>query len=127
MKTVRPAVWFEIYVDHIDRAQQFYEELLDVKLEDLTNPTTQLMQMKSFPENIERYGCNGALVQMEGVKAGGNSTIIYFHSDDCRVEEHRFTKAGGTVFKPKMSIGQYGFIVLGMDTEGNMIGIHSMS
>jgi len=25
-----------------------------------------------------------------------------------------------------MSIGQYGFIVLVTDTEGNMIGLHSM-
>jgi predicted enzyme related to lactoylglutathione lyase len=28
--------------------------------------------------------------------------------------------------RAKMSIGQYGFIALITDTEGNMIGLHSM-
>ena len=28
--------------------------------------------------------------------------------------------------KGKMSIGQYGFIALMLDSEGNMIGLHSM-
>jgi hypothetical protein len=31
---------------------------------------------------------------------------------------------GGQVFKPKMSIGQYGFMALILDTESNMIGLH---
>jgi len=35
-------------------------------------------------------------------------------------------KAGGRIQKEKMSIGQYGFIVLVVDTEGNLIGLHSM-
>jgi predicted enzyme related to lactoylglutathione lyase len=28
--------------------------------------------------------------------------------------------------KEKYSIGQYGFIVLAFDTEGNMFGLHSL-
>jgi hypothetical protein len=35
-------------------------------------------------------------------------------------------ESGGKVQKEKMSIGQYGFIALVSDTEGNMIGLHSM-
>jgi hypothetical protein len=34
--------------------------------------------------------------------------------------------AGGKVHREKMSIGPYGFIVLAVDTEGNMFGLHSM-
>ena len=64
---------------------------------------------------------------MEGCKAGGGSTIVYFKCDDCAVEESRVGPAGGQVFKPKFSIGQYGFISLVLDTEGNMIGLHSMT
>jgi hypothetical protein len=33
--------------------------------------------------------------------------------------------AGGKVFRDKFSIGQYGFALV-FDTEGNMIGLHSM-
>ncbi len=32
---------------------------------------------------------------------------------------------GGKVQRPKMSIGEYGFITLAFDTEGNMIGLYS--
>jgi predicted enzyme related to lactoylglutathione lyase len=35
-------------------------------------------------------------------------------------------EAGGKVHRDKMSIGQYGFVVLAVDTEGNMFGLHSM-
>lgn len=125
MKT-NSAVWFEIYVDNMDRATKFYEQILDLKLEALPNPTGDDMVMKTFPGDMKDYGANGALVKMEGVKAGGNSTLIYFGSKDCTTEENRVEKAGGKLFKPKMSIGEHGFISLFFDTEGNMIGVHSM-
>ena len=38
----------------------------------------------------------------------------------------RAKKCGGKIQKPKMSIGEYGNISLVYDTEGNMIGLHSM-
>ena len=45
---------------------------------------------------------------------------------DCAVEESRVAAAGGRVHKSKWSIGQYGNIALVTDTEGNMLGLHSM-
>lgn len=125
MKT-NTVVWFEIYVDNMERASKFYEQVLDLKLESLPSPTGDTMQMKTFPGDMEHYGANGALVQMDGFKAGASSTIVYFNSKDCTTEENRVKKAGGKIMKPKMSIGEYGFISLFSDTEGNMIGVHSM-
>ena len=52
---------------------------------------------------------------------------IYFSCEDCEVEESRIESAGGTVVRPKFSIGDYGFITLAKDTEGNMFGLHSLS
>jgi uncharacterized protein len=125
---VRKAVWFEIYVDDIKRATKFYEEVLDTKLESLGDPSNQDTKMMSFPGDMNRemYGANGALVQMDGVKAGAGGTLIYFHSEDCVTEESRVKAAGGRIVKPKMSIGEYGFISLCLDTEENMFGFHSM-
>ena len=34
-------------------------------------------------------------------------------------------KLGGRMEKAKQSIGEYGFISLVYDTEGNMMGLHS--
>lgn len=76
--------------------------------------------------NMEASGASGALAKMEGCPSGGMGTLVYFSSDDCAIESSRVEMAGGKIFKPKMSIGQYGFIALVMDTEGNMIGLHSM-
>ena len=42
------------------------------------------------------------------------------------VEEARALKAGGQLHRSKMSIGEYGFISLVHDTEGNLIGLHSL-
>ncbi|WP_163718165.1 VOC family protein [Mangrovibacterium lignilyticum] len=128
MKVENPVVWFEIYVDDLQRAKVFYETVFHTELTELVNPADDsAIKMLSFPGNMETKGrASGALVKMEGVQAGRNSTIVYFSSHDCRVEEDRVAGAGGKVVRSKISIGEYGFISLVADTEGNMIGIHSM-
>ncbi|MGJ8594052.1 MAG: VOC family protein [Aquaticitalea sp.] len=130
MDTKIPVVWFEIYVDDLQRAQKFYESVLNVKLESMPTPADMDnegdMQMLFFPGDMNGYGANGALVKMDGMKAGGNSTLVYFGSNDCATEERRVEKAGGKIFKSKMTIGEHGFISLLFDTEGNMVGLHSM-
>lgn len=121
-----PVGWFEIYVDDMSRAQTFYEAVLDVTLAPLGDPSDSSIHMQAFPSDMGQYGATGSLVKMEGFPAGGNSTLVYFSCDDCSVEESRVSAAGGKVQRPKMSIGDYGFISLAMDTEGNMFGLHSM-
>jgi hypothetical protein len=63
---------------------------------------------------------------MEGKEPGVGGTLVYFSCRDCAQEQERAVAAGGHVHLPKMSIGQYGFIALVHDTEGNLIGLHSM-
>jgi len=84
------------------------------------------MDMWAFPMEMNASGASGALVTMQGVPSGGNSTLVYFGCEDCAVEEGRVTKSGGSIHKNKFAIGQYGFISLVTDTEGNMFGLHSM-
>jgi len=115
--------WFEIYVDDMERARKFYEVVIGVKLEKLDSPG---IEMWNFPMDMEAPGSPGALVHMDGFPAGGNSTLVYFSCEDCANEQSRVMAAGGRVEKEKFSIGPYGFISLVYDTEGNMIGLHSM-
>jgi uncharacterized protein len=84
------------------------------------------LEMLAFPMSQGSMGAAGALVKMPGFPSGGNSTLVYFMCDDCAVEEGRVTTSGGKVEKPRMSIGEHGFISLVTDTEGNMFGLHSM-
>ena len=124
-QTTNPVVWFEIYVDDMNRAKKFYETVLGIQTQDFPDPSNQGLKMAMFPGTPNAPNASGALIQMEGVKAGGNSTIVYFGSEDCSTEEARVQQAGGSVFKTKMSIGEHGFISLCFDTERNMFGLHS--
>jgi uncharacterized protein len=118
-----PVRWFEIYVQDMSRAKSFYEAVFQVKLEKLNTPGLDIW---AFPMMMDKTGTSGALVKMEGFPSGGNSTLVYFGCADCSVEAARVVKFGGRVQREKMSIGQYGFIALAYDTEGNMFGLHSM-
>lgn len=121
-----PAIWFEIYVADLERARKFYSAVFQCELKDMQTPPGMNMKMSAFSGDPYQAGATGALIQMEGVQPGGNSTIVYFWCDDCAVEAARVAAAGGSVMKPKFSIGEHGFIALFTDTEGNVVGLHSM-
>ncbi|UGB37403.1 VOC family protein [Frateuria soli] len=120
-----PVGWFEIYVQDMPRAKAFYEAVLAVKLEKLEAPGSSPVEMWAFPMQQGGTGAAGALAKMEGMPSGGNGTLVYFSCQDCAVEAGRVAAQGGKVEKDKFPIGPYGFIALAVDTEGNMIGLHS--
>lgn len=72
-------------------------------------------------------GASGALVKMSGASSGGNSVMIYFNCKDCGAEPSKAALHGGTVMKTKFSLGKFGFAALITDTEGNVVGFHSMT
>ena len=118
--------WFEIYVQDMARARRFYETVLDVKLEQL-GPVGEDLEMWTFQMSPDRPGASGALVRTPGMSSAPGGTLVYFGCDDCAVEGSRVVKAGGAIEREKMSIGEYGHIVLAIDTEGNLFGLHSMN
>jgi uncharacterized protein len=122
-----PITWFEIYVDDMNRAKTFYETVLEIELTHLPMPEDAGGgEMWTFPWVNEAPNCSGALVKHEMGKPSATGTLIYFDCKDCAVELARVAAAGGKVNAPKFSIGDFGFIALASDTEGNSIGFHSM-
>src|ERR1700730_6356661 len=107
-----PIAWFEIYVQDMNRAKIFYEAVLNTPLNKMNSGD---LEMFGFPHSTTSYGASGALVRMPGMPSGGNSTIVYFASQDCAIEAARVAPAGGKVMKQKFSIGEYGFIALAYD------------
>ena len=96
MENNNPVVWFEIYTDDLQRAKTFYESVFQIELSTLPTPEGANLQMLAFPSNMESKGmASGALVYMEGFKAGSNSTIVYFYSKNCSIEEARIEAVGG--------------------------------
>jgi uncharacterized protein len=118
--------WFEIYVQDMARARRFYETVLGVKLEQL-GPVDQDLEMWAFHMSPDRPGAGGALVRTPGMPSTPGGTMVYFGCEDCAVEGGRVVSAGGKIQREKLSIGEYGHIVLAIDTEGNLFGLHSMN
>lgn len=125
MTKMNAVAWFDIYVDDLDRAVAFYETVLDVQLEAMGDPTGE-SKMMSFPADMSAYGAAGALTKSPHAGPGVGGTIIYFAAQDCAVEQARVEAAGGKVIRPKFPIGEFGFVALLQDSEGNMFGLNSM-
>ncbi len=117
-----PVGWFEIYVRDMPRAQRFYETVFACSLQQLGGAE---LEMLAFPMRMGAAGAAGALVRKPGFDGGGNGVIIYFSCEDCAVQAARVANAGGRLERGKFAIGEYGYIALAVDTEGNMIGLHS--
>ncbi|MBK9044116.1 MAG: VOC family protein [Saprospiraceae bacterium] len=123
-----PFTWVEIYVDDMERAQKFYERVFEIRMAELPMPESDgEMIMKSFPWAENGKNISGALIKMKDMRPGVGGTLVYFTCDDCSVEESRVESAGGNVLQPKMSLGEHGFCSIVMDTEGNSIGLYSMT
>jgi uncharacterized protein len=122
MANVNPVGWFDLHVANLDRAKKFYEAVFNVKR---TDAPIEWGKQSFFPFNPESHDISGALVEKEDFVPSNNNTVIYFETEDNTSEEQRIEEAGGKVVQPKMNIGEFGFISIFIDTEGNTVGLHS--
>jgi len=112
--------WFEIYTEDLDRAKQFYTTVFKCELTDLPVDSERHMNMK-----YAIFPTEGALVKMDEAKPGYGGTLIYFATEEINAELSRVEAAGGKILRPKLQVGDFGFIALIEDSEGNLIGLHS--
>jgi predicted enzyme related to lactoylglutathione lyase len=116
--------WFEIPATDLKRAKAFYEKAAQVSL---THVDMGPSVMEMFPGDPATPGAGGAVIVTEGYVPSHSGSVIYFATDDINAFLKRVTDAGGTILVEKMSIGEFGFIAQFQDSEGNRIGLHSMS
>ncbi len=124
---MRKIGFFDIYVDDMDRAQAFYETVLDTTLQSMDDPNDPSVQMRAFGDDFTSHGAGGALVKLEFASPGPGGSMVYFACEDCEVEQGRVEAAGGSIVRPKYAIGEHGFVSIFTDTEGNMVGLHSVT
>lgn len=122
METVNPVNWFDINVSNLSTAKEFYETVFNIKLVDFP---IEFGKQSGFPYTPNGLNITGALVEKEDFVPSSNNTVIYFESQDCITEENKVEKAGGKILRPKMSIGEFGFVSILIDVDGNTIGLHS--
>ena len=113
----------QIYVEDMARAKAFYEELLNIEIEEAKMDG---LEMWIFPHDIEKTGETGALVRHEMRPPNLHGTLFYFSVPDCG-ERQRWAEAKNrSVCVPKIDIGEHGFIAIIGDSEDNSIGLNSM-
>ena len=116
--------WFEIPVADFDRAKTFYETVLGTTITTMEMGPTTMGMLCTDPNAID-----GALVQSEGSVPSQNGTMVYLNGgDNLAPMLGRVEQAGGAVVVPKTEIGNdFGFFAHFVDTEGNKVGLHSMT
>lgn len=119
--------WFEVYTSDFERAKNFYSEVFKFKFTDTPVDSERHSEMKyaTFPSDPNGKGASGALVYLDVAKPGIGGTLVYFESEGIDAELSRVEAAGGKTIRTKLRVGDFGFIALIEDTEGNLIGLHS--
>jgi len=110
--------WFEIPVHKLTRARKFYEQILNLSMEefDIGEATSMML----FPDG------SGALVSHpDFYRPSENGVLIYL---DCREDMDsvldQVPRNGGEILVDKREISEErGFMAIIRDTEGNRIGL----
>ncbi|MEO5603494.1 MAG: VOC family protein [Cyclobacteriaceae bacterium] len=118
--------WFEIPAKDLNRAQQFYEKILDITMWplDLVN-----IKMRMFPIE-DQMGVGGSLCDSGGFHKPSDTEgpLIYLNANpDVQTVLEKVENAGGKILVPKTLItSEFGYMAVIKDSEGNRIAFHSM-
>ena len=84
---MRKIGWFDIYVDDMDRAQRFYETVLETTLSPMDDPNDTSVQMRAFEDDFVSHGAGRCAGEARArFKPGPGGSMVYFTCDDCATE-----------------------------------------
>jgi predicted enzyme related to lactoylglutathione lyase len=115
--------WFEIPVNDLPRAKNFYEHVFGVTMQSMEMGPAA---MEMFPSTPNGPGAGGALIKTDGYTPSYSGSVVYFSVPDIEGTLTKVQARGGKTVVPKMSIGEFGFIAQFEDSEGNRVALHSM-
>lgn len=115
---------FEIPATDISRAISFYQAVLGVNIEKMDMPG---MEMGIFP--YEDQMVTGVIMKGEEFKPSAGGVTIYLNAgDDLQTMLDKVEKNGGRILVPKTAhADESGFFALFLDSEGNKLGLNSLS
>ena len=121
-----PVNWFEIPVSNLGRATEFYEHIFGVELPLHEMGGLKMAWFPMVPMTQKEPGAAGSLIKGDDFSPSQSGTCVYFSVEDIDDVLKKVNATGGKTVAPKGSIGEYGFIALFTDTEGNKVGLHSL-
>jgi uncharacterized protein len=113
---------FEIPATDISRAINFYQALLDIKIEKMD---VEGMQMGILP--YEGQMITGVIIQADGYKPSADGVTMYLNAgENLQVVLDRVEKNGGQIILPKTAhADESGFFAIFLDSEGNKMALNS--
>jgi predicted enzyme related to lactoylglutathione lyase len=117
--------WVEIPVTDFARAKKFYSAIYDYEMpEMMMGPVRMGFLLYDQPGG----GIGGAIVHGEGCTPSEQGVRVYLNGgNDLNTILNRVEKAGGKVVLAKTMITpEYGYFASFLDTEGNVISLHSV-
>jgi uncharacterized protein len=119
---VNPVTWFEIPVNDLHRARDFYEKVFSTSLDPLEMGE---VRMAWFPRPENATGTSGGLIQAPGRAPSKTGTVVFFSVADIDSTLAAVEKNGGKIVMPKAGGGEHGSIAQFEDSEGNVIALFS--
>lgn len=113
---------FEIPATDISRAVNFYQIILDIKIEKMD---VEGMKMGILP--YENQTVTGVIIQADGYKPSADGVTIYLNGgDNLQVILDKVEKNGGKIIAPKTAHADgRGFFAIFIDSEGNKMALNS--
>lgn len=118
---INPVGYFEVPVTDMERAIQFYTNVLGVRFE---RERIDGYDMALFPFDPKEFGASGALAKGDVYIPSKNGPILYFRVDDIDAVLKRAVAFGSKVLYPKKDIGANGFVAEIEDSEGNRLALN---
>lgn len=121
---MNPVNWFEIPATNIQQAKGFYEAVFNIEMT-INEMGGSLMAW--FPGNPGQPGATGTLIQGEGYVPSMEGSMVYFAVENIEATLGIIAQNGGEPLTPKISIGEFGFIAMFKDNQGNRVSLHSQN
>lgn len=116
--------WFEIPALNIERSKKFYETIFNIEMTIMEMGDEKLAMFPFAPGSGK---LSGAIATGPYHKPSTEGTFVYLNANPAMDNVlAKVEQAGGKIVQPKFSIGANGFCAYIMDTEGSVVGIHSM-
>lgn len=115
--------WFELPVKDMERAKNFYREVLKTDFQD-----DEMDGFKMAVFNHDEQAVSGMLVLGDQYEPSTTGAVVYFNGGkDLDEPLARAVQQGSTVIMPKTAIcdGKNGHFAIFTDSEGNRVGFYS--